>query len=121
VLLALKGAGRAIVCLGKRGYRAFGHAMLHLVAPCIERHGHEAKLVTMLRDAGEEIDWRKIQGNEPGAPLVMASEMPPEPTGHPVWDYHRWVQSMTGWHAYRDVHGRPVLPQVCHLFLCQVS
>ena len=88
--------------------------MLNLVAPCIESHGHEAKLVTMLRDAGEEIDWRKVQADESDEPYVRASEMPPEPSEQTGWDYHRWVLTMTGWHAFRDKHGRPVLPPVCH-------
>ena len=87
--------------------------MLNLVAPCIEDKGHGAKLVTMLRDAGEDIDWRKIQPDEPDAPHVLNSEMPPEPSGRPEWDYHRFVLSTAGWHAYRDEHGRPFLPPVC--------
>ena len=86
--------------------------MLNLVAPCIEDNGHEAKLVTMLRDAGENIDWRKIKSDEPDAPPVQTSEMPPTPTEQPGWDYHHFVLTMTGWHAYRDEHGRPVLPPV---------
>ena len=85
--------------------------MLNLVAPCIESHGHEAKLVTMLRDTGEEIDWRRVQADEPDAPPVMACEMPPEPSEQPEWNYHRWVLGMTGWHAFLDEHGRPVLPR----------
>ena len=52
--------------------------MLNLVAPCIEDKGHGAKLVTMLRDAREDIDWRKIQPDEPDAPPVLNSEMPPD-------------------------------------------
>ncbi|XP_078181603.1 uncharacterized protein LOC144575345 [Carex rostrata] len=111
LLLAIKGAARSIVCLGKRGYRAFGHAMLNLVAPCIENHGHEAKLVAMLRDAGEKIDWRRVQAAEPNEPFVRASEMPPEPSEQPEWDYHRWVLGISGWHTFLDEHGRPVLPQ----------
>ena len=88
--------------------------MLHLVAPCIEDYGHGAKLITMLRDAGENIDWRQVQKDEPNAPAVLTSEMPPEPSGQPGWEYHRWVLRMAGWRAYRDAHGRPVLPPVCH-------
>ena len=57
--------------------------MLHLVAPCIEDAGHEAKLVTMLRDAGENIDWRQVQPDEPDAPPVLNNEMPPE-LSHPA-------------------------------------
>ncbi|XP_078180782.1 uncharacterized protein LOC144574647 [Carex rostrata] len=91
LLVALKGAARSIICLGKVGYRAVGHAILNLVAPCIEDYGHEAKLVTMLRDAGEDIDWRKIKADEPDAPPVLNSEMPPTPTKQPEWDYHPWV------------------------------
>ena len=87
--------------------------MLNLVAPCIADHGHEVKLVTMLRDAGENIDWRSVQPDEPDAPPVLISEMPPEPLEQPEWDYHRWVLRMAVWHAYRDQHGRPVLPPVC--------
>ncbi|XP_078152710.1 uncharacterized protein LOC144547901 [Carex rostrata] len=111
LLVAIKGAGRSIVCLGRRGYRAFGHVMLNLVAPYIESHGHQAKLVTMLRDVEEEIDWPRVQADEPDVPPVMASEMPLEPLEQPEWDYHRWVLSMSGWHAFRDKHGRVVLPQ----------
>ena len=94
--------------------------MLNLVAPCIAHYGQEAKLVTMLRDAGENIDWRAVQPDEPDAPPVMTSEMPPEPSEQPEWDYHRWVLHMAGWHAYRDEQGRPVLPPVCDslFYLC---
>ena len=63
--------------------------MLNLVAPCFEGHGHEAKLVAMLRDAGEDIDCRRVQRDEPDEPAVHASQMPPEPTSQPEWDYHR--------------------------------
>ncbi|XP_078166187.1 serine/threonine-protein phosphatase 7 long form homolog [Carex rostrata] len=48
LLVALKGVARSIIRLGKRGYIAVGHAMLNLVAPCIEDHGHETKLITIL-------------------------------------------------------------------------
>jgi hypothetical protein len=88
--------------------------MLNMVAPCIEGHGHQAKLVTMLRDAGEDIDWRRVQRDEPDEPAVHASQMPPVPTSQPEWDYHRWVLSMSGWHGFFDEHGRAVLPQVWH-------
>jgi hypothetical protein len=86
--------------------------MLYYFAPCIEGHGHGAKLITMLRDARENIDWRKVQRDEPGAPPVMAAEMPPEPAEQPEWDFHRWVLSMSSWHAYFGEYGRPCLPQV---------
>ncbi|XP_078170103.1 uncharacterized protein LOC144564374 [Carex rostrata] len=77
LLVALKSAGHAIVCLGKCGYIAFGHYVLNLVASCIEDHGQSAKLVTMLRDAGEEIDWSKVQKDEPNAPPGPAYMAPP--------------------------------------------
>lgn len=63
--------------LGKTGYRVFECVFMKTHVATIEDHGHQGKLITMLLDAGENIDWRAIDETEPNEPLVRVSEMPP--------------------------------------------
>ena len=59
--------------------------MLEHTAPVVETGGFEGRLVGMLRDAGENINWREIQ-DTPRNPnyqpeAIYAHDMPPPPAG----------------------------------------
>ena len=59
--------------------------MLEHTAPIVETGGFDGRLVGMLRDANENINWREIQ-KTPRDPNyqrvpVYADEMPPPPGG----------------------------------------
>jgi len=60
--------------------------MLEHTAPIVETGGFEGRLVGMLRDAGENINWREIQ-SAPRNPdyqrvPVYGDEMPQAPAGN---------------------------------------
>lgn len=80
----------------------------------VEEAGHGGQIVSMLRDARENINWQEVDGTEPDAVPVALSDMPPSPETHPEWDYHRWVLSMSGWEAFYGEDGQPIQSQVCH-------
>ena len=59
--------------------------MLEYTAPVVETGGFDGRLIGMLRDSGENINWREISAaprnpNHERVP-VYADEMPPPPTG----------------------------------------
>lgn len=60
--------------------------MLEHTAPIVETGGFEGRLVGMLRDAGENINWREIPkvprdpNYQPEA--IYAHDMPPPPGGN---------------------------------------
>jgi hypothetical protein len=59
--------------------------MLQHSAPIVERGGFDGRLVGMLRDANENINWREIN-RAPRNPnyqreAIYADDMPPPPAG----------------------------------------
>lgn len=62
--------------------------MLHHTAPIVEDSQFDGRLIGMLHDAGENINWREIKKDSP-APnepnqereLVYADDLPPPPEG----------------------------------------
>ena len=60
--------------------------MLEHTAPVVETGGFEGRLIGMLRDSGENINWREIQ-KTPRNPdyqpqAIYAPDMPPIPAGN---------------------------------------
>ena len=86
LLAAVRGVGHSLVCMARDAWRAIGCQMLEHTAPVVEVGGWEGRLIGMLRDAGENINWReaiKTTRRNPDQPPVpiYASEMPPPPVG----------------------------------------
>ena len=114
LLAAIKECGHGIRMLGRKNWRRLGYRTLKKNANVVEDAGHGGKIIGMLRDARENINWREIDPQEPDPSPVLMDDMPSSPDSHPEWDYHRWVLSDIGWTAWYDEHGRPVQPHVCH-------
>ena len=63
--------------MGKKGWRFLGCFTLKQYAPRLEDVGYDGHVINMLRDAGENINWREVDGFEPDAPAITPSvEMP---------------------------------------------
>ena len=74
--------------LGRKGFRFLGCFTLKQHAARLEDVGYDGHVINMLRDAGENINWREVEGFEPDVPAVLAAEMPSPPREQPQWDYH---------------------------------
>ena len=112
--------------------------MLEHTAPIVETGGFEGRLIGMLRDSGENINWREISSapRDPNYVLeaIYAPDIPPPPPGNyklilkvlhtqwfvltqltfnyadddSGWAFHNWVLNTQGWNAYRNKYGVPV-------------
>ncbi|KAF3320116.1 Serine/threonine-protein [Carex littledalei] len=109
-LAGIKECAHGISTMGKKNWRYRGYRILKKNANAVEDAGHGGKIITMLRDAGENINWREINPIEPDPEPIIGQEFPPSPDSHPEWDYHDWVLSNVAWQAWYDEHGRPVQP-----------
>ncbi|XP_078174443.1 uncharacterized protein LOC144568088 [Carex rostrata] len=96
--------------MAKDAWRYIGCQMLEHTAPIVETGGFEGRLVGMLRDAGENINWREIQ-SAPRNPdyqrvPVYGDEMPQAPAADDSgWAFHDWVLNTQGWDAYKNKYG----------------
>ena len=61
MLTAMRGVGHSLVCMARDAWRYIGCQMLEHTAPIVETGGFEGRLIGMLRDSGENINWREIQ------------------------------------------------------------
>ncbi|XP_078160164.1 uncharacterized protein LOC144555639 [Carex rostrata] len=110
LLTAMRGVGHSLACMAKDAWRYIGCQMLEHTAPIVETGGFEGRLVGMLRDAGENINWREIQ-SAPRNPdyqrvPVYGDEMPQAPAADDSgWAFHDWVLNTQGWDAYKNKYG----------------
>ncbi|KAF3320111.1 Serine/threonine-protein [Carex littledalei] len=113
ILTGIRGVAHSLVCMARKSWRAIGCQMLQHSAPIVEDSGWDGRLVGMLHDAGEDINWREIKAppldpEQPGDP-IYAAEMPPPPADDDSgWAIHQWVLNNNAWNAYYNEHGVPV-------------
>ena len=86
ILTAIREVAHSLVCMARKSWRAIGCQMLQHSAPIVEDSGWDGRLVGMLHDAGEDINWREIKApppdpEQPGDP-IYAAEMPQPPAGN---------------------------------------
>lgn len=115
--MSIKATAHAIKMLGVKGWRRVGWCMLQDHAQLIEDAGSGGRVISMLRDAGENIDWRAVDPDEQDAPPVFTRDMPSPPRLDGDWDYYHWVLSNSGWAAYYNSEGRPVAAPVSRVCL----
>ena len=115
ILLSIKAAAHAIKMLGVKGWRRVGWSQLQDHGQLIEDAGSGGRVISMLRDARENIDWRAVNPDEADAAAVFTRDMPSPPRVDADWDYYQWVLSNSGWTAYYNSEGRPVQPPVSRI------